>query len=66
MSGRIVGISDLFTDLGALALLGTAVALYPASTVAWIVALGTLPLTLPDDDLVADIKAVVAELSTYG
>ena len=42
---RITCIADLFTDLGAIALLGTAVGLYAASTVAWIVALGTLPLT---------------------
>ena len=42
---RITGIADLFTDLGALALLGTAVGLYAASTLAWIIALKTLPLT---------------------
>lgn len=42
---RLVGIADLFRDSGAAALLGTAVGLYAASTLAWIVALRTLPLT---------------------
>ena len=45
VSTRITGITDLFTDLVALALLGTAVGLYAACTVAWIVALKALPLT---------------------
>jgi drug/metabolite transporter (DMT)-like permease len=42
---RITGIADLFTDLRIATLLATAIGLYAASTVAWIVALRTLPLT---------------------
>ena len=42
---RITGIADLFTDVADLALLGAAVGLYAVSTVAWIIALRTLPLT---------------------
>ena len=42
---RLASLTDLFTDVPALALLGIAVTLYAASTLAWIVALRTLPLT---------------------
>jgi drug/metabolite transporter (DMT)-like permease len=45
VGSRITGITDLFTDLGAAALLGTAIGLYGASTLAWVIALRKLPLT---------------------
>jgi drug/metabolite transporter (DMT)-like permease len=45
VGARITGISNLFSDRVTLALLGTAVVLYAASTLGWILALRTLPLT---------------------
>jgi drug/metabolite transporter (DMT)-like permease len=42
---RISGAADLLTHVTALALLAAGVGLYAASTVAWIIALRTLPLT---------------------
>jgi drug/metabolite transporter (DMT)-like permease len=45
VGARLTSIFDLFNEPWAAALFGVAVGLYAASTLAWVVALRTLPLT---------------------